>query len=66
METRQAIVRYRDILLPERYTNSTAKKAESIRSQGTLSPLHVRPLTDQSIEIVAGARRYRAAHLPGS
>ena len=31
--------------------------AGSIRSQGVLSPLLVRPLTDQSFEIVAGARR---------
>ena len=37
--------------------------AESIRSQGVLSPLLVRPLTDQSFEIVAGARRYRAAQM---
>ena len=39
------------------------QKAESIRSQGVLSPLLVRPLTDQSFEIVAGARRYRAAKI---
>src|SRR5271156_981506 len=39
------------------------QKAESIRSQGVLSPLLVRPLTDQSFEIVAGARRYRAAQM---
>ena len=37
--------------------------AASIRSQGVLSPLLVRPLTDRSFEIVAGARRYRAAQL---
>jgi ParB family chromosome partitioning protein len=37
--------------------------AESIRSQGVLSPLLVRPLTQQSFEIVAGARRYRAAQM---
>jgi len=37
--------------------------AESIRSQGILSPLLVRPLTERSFEIVAGARRYRAAQL---
>src|SRR5580692_8734126 len=41
----------------------TEHKAESIRSQGVLSPLLVRPLTDQSFEIVAGARRYRAAQM---
>jgi ParB family chromosome partitioning protein len=37
--------------------------AESIRSRGVLSPLLVRPLTDQSFEIIAGARRYRAAQM---
>ncbi len=42
---------------------STTQKAESIRSQGVLSPLLVRPLTDQGFEIVAGARRYRAAQM---
>ena len=35
--------------------------AESIRTQGILSPLLVRPITEQNFEIVAGARRYRAA-----
>ena len=38
--------------------------ADSIRTQGILSPLLVRPLTEQSFEIVAGARRYRAAQMP--
>jgi ParB family transcriptional regulator, chromosome partitioning protein len=42
---------------------SAPQKAESIRSQGVLSPLLVRPLADQSFEIVAGARRYRAAQM---
>ena len=37
--------------------------ADSIRVQGVLSPLLVRPLTEQSFEIVAGARRFRAAQL---
>jgi ParB family chromosome partitioning protein len=37
--------------------------AESIRVQGVLSPLLVRPLTGQTFEIVAGARRYRAAQI---
>src|ERR1700722_2166016 len=35
--------------------------SESIRTQGVLSPLLVRPLTENGFEIVAGARRYRAA-----
>ncbi|RSL18426.1 ParB family chromosome partitioning protein [Edaphobacter aggregans] len=37
--------------------------ADSIRSQGVLSPLLIRPLTEKSFEIVAGARRFRAAQI---
>src|SRR6202453_82806 len=37
--------------------------AESIRTQGILSPLLVRPITEQGFEIVFGARRYRAAQM---
>jgi hypothetical protein len=37
--------------------------AESIRSHGVLSPLLVRPLTEHGFEIVAGARRFRAAQI---
>ena len=37
--------------------------AASIRAQGVLSPLLVRPRTERSFEIVAGARRFRAAKL---
>ena len=49
---------------PRIFEDSALKElAESIRSQGVLSPLLVRPLTDQSFEIVAGARRYRAAQI---
>ena len=43
--------------------SSLQELAESIRSQGVLSPLLVRPVTEQGFEIVAGARRYRAARL---
>ncbi len=50
---------------PRRIFEDSALKelAESIRSQGVLSPLLVRPLTDQGFEIIAGARRYRAAQM---
>jgi ParB family chromosome partitioning protein len=50
---------------PRRIFEDTALKelADSIRSQGILSPLLVRPLNERSFEIVAGARRYRAAQL---
>jgi ParB family chromosome partitioning protein len=50
---------------PRRTFEDAALKelAESIRSQGVLSPLLVRPLTENGFEIVAGARRYRAAQM---
>jgi ParB family chromosome partitioning protein len=50
---------------PRRIFEDSALKelAESIRSQGVLSPLLVRPLTENGFEIVAGARRYRAAQM---
>src|SRR5580658_1795345 len=50
---------------PRRIFEDAALKelAESIRAQGVLSPLLVRPLTEQGFEIVAGARRYRAAQM---
>ncbi|MHB8389335.1 MAG: ParB/RepB/Spo0J family partition protein [Acidobacteriaceae bacterium] len=53
---------------PRRIFDNAALKelAESIRSQGVLSPLLVRPLNERSFEIVAGARRYRAAQLAES
>src|SRR6204780_5070776 len=43
--------------------NALKELAESIRTQGVLSPLLVRPLTESGFEIVAGARRYRAAQM---
>jgi ParB family transcriptional regulator, chromosome partitioning protein len=51
---------------PRRTFDETAlnELAESIRSQGVLSPLLVRP-KGHNYEIVAGARRYRAAQLAG-
>ncbi|MGH9328292.1 MAG: ParB/RepB/Spo0J family partition protein [Terriglobia bacterium] len=50
---------------PRRIYEDAALKelAESIRSQGVLSPLLVRPLNERNFEIVAGARRYRAAQM---
>jgi ParB family chromosome partitioning protein len=50
---------------PRRTFEETALKelAESIRAQGVLSPLLVRPLAENSFEIIAGARRYRAAQM---
>jgi ParB family chromosome partitioning protein len=53
---------------PRRVFEESALKelASSIRSQGVLSPLLVRPLTENGFEIVAGARRYRAAQMAES
>jgi ParB family transcriptional regulator, chromosome partitioning protein len=65
---------YRDVPLsllqvsktnPRRTFDEVALKelAESIRAQGVLSPLLVRPLAENGFEIVFGERRYRAAQL---
>jgi ParB family chromosome partitioning protein len=43
--------------------NALKELASSIRTQGVLSPLLVRPLTENGFEIIAGARRYRAAQM---
>jgi ParB family chromosome partitioning protein len=50
---------------PRRTFEAIALKelADSIRTQGVLSPLLVRPLTENGFEIIAGARRYRAAQM---
>jgi len=72
--TNQVTSEYRNVPLtaleesktnPRRVFDEAALKelAESIRSQGVLSPLLVRPIADHRFEIVAGARRYRAALL---
>ena len=39
--------------------------ATSIKSQGILQPIIVRPLEEGSYEIIAGERRWRAAQLAG-
>ncbi|TXF13262.1 ParB/RepB/Spo0J family partition protein [Pelomicrobium methylotrophicum] len=39
--------------------------AESIKAQGVVQPILVRPLSDGHYEIVAGERRWRAAQLAG-
>ena len=70
----QTINEYRDLpiaLLTESKTNprrtfeenSLKELAESIRTQGVLAPLLVRPITEQGFEVVFGARRFRAAQM---
>jgi ParB family chromosome partitioning protein len=41
----------------------TAQKATSFKTQGILAPLLVRELEESKYEVVAGARRLRAAKL---
>lgn len=53
---------------PRKYFDETslAELAESIRQQGVLQPIGVRPLADTDrFEIVFGERRYRASHMAG-
>lgn len=44
---------------------SLAELAESIRQQGVLQPIGVRPIEDNRLEIVFGERRYRASQIAG-
>jgi ParB family chromosome partitioning protein len=39
--------------------------ADSIRAQGVIQPILVRPVGEDSYEIIAGERRYRAARIAG-
>ncbi len=42
-----------------------AELAESIKAQGVMQPILVRPISDDQYEIIAGERRWRAAQLAG-
>jgi ParB family chromosome partitioning protein len=44
---------------------SLGELADSIRAQGVIQPILVRPLADERFEIIAGERRWRAARLAG-
>ena len=52
---------------PRKYfaPNKLQQLADSIRSQGILEPLLVRPIAQGLFELVAGERRYRAAQISG-
>jgi len=59
-------------LRPGRYQPRTrmnpealAELADSIRAQGVIQPILVRPVSADSYEIIAGERRYRAAQIAG-
>jgi ParB family chromosome partitioning protein len=61
-----------DKLQPGRYQPRTRmdegslyELAESIKGQGVMQPILVRPLEDGRYEIIAGERRFRAARLAG-
>ena len=61
-----------DALEPGRFQPRTrmdqdalAELAESIRAQGVMQPILVRPLSEGRYEIVAGERRWRAARMAG-
>jgi ParB family chromosome partitioning protein len=45
--------------------DSIADLADSIRAQGVMQPILVRPLDDDRYEIIAGERRWRAAQAAG-
>jgi ParB family chromosome partitioning protein len=44
---------------------SLAELADSIRAQGVMQPIIVRPISDRKYEIIAGERRWRAAQMAG-
>ncbi len=45
--------------------DSLTELAESIKVQGVMQPILVRPITDDRFEIIAGERRWRAAQIAG-
>ena len=44
---------------------SLQELADSIRVQGVMQPIVVRPISDERFEIIAGERRWRATQLAG-
>ena len=44
---------------------SLQELADSIRAQGVMQPIVVRPVSDRKYEIIAGERRWRAAQMAG-
>jgi ParB family transcriptional regulator, chromosome partitioning protein len=52
---------------PRRDINQEALEelASSIRSQGVMQPIVIRPISDNKYEIIAGERRWRASQLAG-
>jgi len=61
-----------DMIQPGRYQprsvfdeDKLAELADSIRAQGVVQPVVVRPVGDDRFELIAGERRWRAAQLAG-
>jgi ParB family chromosome partitioning protein len=46
-------------------TNALSELAESIKAQGIIQPILVRPVANNRYEIIAGERRWRAAKMAG-
>ena len=44
---------------------SLQELADSIKAQGVMQPIVVRPISDRKYEIIAGERRWRATQLAG-
>ncbi len=45
--------------------DSIAELSDSIKAQGVIQPIVLRPIADDRYEIIAGERRWRAAQLAG-
>jgi ParB family chromosome partitioning protein len=61
-----------DVIRPGRYQprsvfdeEKLAELADSIRAQGVVQPVVVRPIGDNEYELIAGERRWRAAQMAG-
>ena len=61
-----------DVIRPGRYQprsvfdeEKLAELADSIRSQGVVQPIVVRPVGNEAYELIAGERRWRAAQIAG-
>jgi ParB family chromosome partitioning protein len=61
-----------DLIRPGRYQprsvfdeDKLSELADSIRAQGVVQPIVVRPLEDKGYELIAGERRWRAAQMAG-
>ncbi len=61
-----------DVIRPGRYQprsvfdeEKLAELADSIRAQGVVQPVVVRPIGDDQYELIAGERRWRAAQIAG-